>query len=208
MRYRLAIFDFDGTLADSFPFFVSVFSQLAHKHDFKTLTEDEANRFRHCSPREMMKHMNLPMWKLPRVAADFTSLMGKNVETISLFAGIPGALQHLTNNGVKLAMVTSNSRDNVERVLGPQLMNLFHPVECGMSIFGKHSKLKKVLRHTGIPANEAIYIGDQIPDLQSAKRAGLAFGAVAWGYGTIESLRAHSPEAEFQTVSDLQHLVT
>jgi len=32
MKYRLAIFDFDGTLADSFPFFIRVFNQLAEQH--------------------------------------------------------------------------------------------------------------------------------------------------------------------------------
>jgi hypothetical protein len=33
--YKLAIFDFDGTLADSFPFFLSVFNTIADRHGFK-----------------------------------------------------------------------------------------------------------------------------------------------------------------------------
>jgi phosphoglycolate phosphatase len=40
MKYRLAIFDFDGTLADSFPFFVRVINQLAEQHGFKKVDLD------------------------------------------------------------------------------------------------------------------------------------------------------------------------
>src|SRR5262249_17946722 len=40
MKYRLAIFDFDGTLADSFPFFIRVFNQLAEQHGFKGIEPD------------------------------------------------------------------------------------------------------------------------------------------------------------------------
>jgi phosphoglycolate phosphatase len=37
MTYRLAIFDFDGTLADSFPFFLSVFNTIADLHGFRRI---------------------------------------------------------------------------------------------------------------------------------------------------------------------------
>ena len=37
MTYRLAIFDFDGTLADSFPFFLSVFNTIADRHGFRRI---------------------------------------------------------------------------------------------------------------------------------------------------------------------------
>jgi phosphoglycolate phosphatase len=46
MRYRLAIFDFDGTLADSFPFFVSVFNELAMRHRFRSIDLAEVERLR------------------------------------------------------------------------------------------------------------------------------------------------------------------
>jgi len=42
MSYRLAIFDFDGTLADSWPFFMSVFNEIADQHGFRRV--DAARR--------------------------------------------------------------------------------------------------------------------------------------------------------------------
>ena len=51
MTYRLAIFDFDGTLADSFPFFLSVFNTIADRHGFRRIATDQGpehiERLRH-----------------------------------------------------------------------------------------------------------------------------------------------------------------
>ena len=63
-----------------------------------------------------------------------------------------------------------------------------------------------VLPRTGVPAARAIYIGDQASDAEAARQAGLAFGAVAWGYATAEALQACNPEAWLQQVSELQAL--
>ena len=46
MSYRLAIFDFDGTLADSFPFFVAVFNQVADQHAFNRIHPEELDALR------------------------------------------------------------------------------------------------------------------------------------------------------------------
>lgn len=53
--YKLVIFDFDGTLADSFPFFVSTINHLADMHSFKKIYLDEVESFREISSREIMK---------------------------------------------------------------------------------------------------------------------------------------------------------
>jgi len=75
-----------------------------------------------------------------------------------------------------------------------------------MSIFGKAGRLRQTLKLTGTSAAEAIYIGDQSTDLEAARALNLAFGAVAWGYGSIESLRQYRPDREFDKVSDLSEL--
>jgi phosphoglycolate phosphatase len=205
MKYRLAMFDFDGTLADSFPFFVRVFNELAQQHGFKT-DPTLAPSFRHNSARQMMEQFGLPAWKLPRVAKSFVSLMRQNVASISLFEDIDDVLRHLANRGVTLAIVSSNSCDNVRQVLGPANTKLISQFECGMSIFGKPARIRKVLNKTGIPCRQAIYIGDQVTDLEAARQEEVAFGAVSWGYGTIESLRQHFPEEEFESISDIRRI--
>lgn len=207
MKYRLAIFDFDGTLADSFPFFVRVFNQLAAQHGFRGIAPEQIPLCRNYSPRQMMELVGMPKWKLPLVARSFIALMKQNASSIALFDEVSETLRHLAEQGVVLTIVTSNSYENVSQILGPANLKLFREFECGMSMFGKAGRIQKVLKRTGIPAHEALCIGDQIPDLEAARKANVPFGAVAWGYGTIESLRAHAPEEEFAAVAELKKIL-
>ena len=206
MKYRLAIFDFDGTLADSFPFFVQVINQLAEQHGFKKVDLDLVPTYRQYSARQFMEQVGMPAWKLPFVVKSFTSRMRQNAASISLFEHIDDLLLYLANKGVILAIVSSNSYDNVSQILGPANTKLISQFECGMSMFGKPARIQKVLRKSGIPCHEAISIGDQVADLEAARKEKVAFGAVSWGYETIESLRAHFPEEEFDCVPAIRRI--
>ena len=134
MKYRLAIFDLDGTLADSFPFFVRVINQLAEQHGFKKVDLALVPTYRQCSPRQLMEQVGMPAWKLPFVVKSFTSLMRQHAASISPFEHIDEVLLHLANKGVTLAIVSSNSHENVSRILGPATTKLISQFECGMSI--------------------------------------------------------------------------
>jgi phosphoglycolate phosphatase len=203
-KFRLVIFDFDGTLADSFPFFTSAFNRLAEQHGFKSVQPEMAPAFRHYSARKIMEWVGMPVWKLPFVGKSYISMMRENTAGIPLFDSVGEMLLDLWNKGVCLAIVSSNSYDNVSEVLGPENIRLFSHFECGMSMFGKAARINKVLKKSGISRSEAIYIGDQDTDVEAAHKARIAFGAVRWGYGSIESLRAQSPEVEFDNVAAIK----
>lgn len=206
MKYRLAIFDFDGTLADSFPFFLQVFNSVADRHGFKRIELESLPNLRNYTARRMMELLEIPAWMLPFVAKSFIALMRDNAGSIKLFEQVDEMLTHLASKGVVLSVVSSNAFDNIQRILGPDNIRLISHFECGMSIFGKSARLRKVLGKAGIPPHEAIYIGDQVTDLESAHAVNVAFGAVSWGYGTIESLRKHAPDVEFARVSDIREI--
>jgi len=205
-RYDLAVFDLDGTLADSFGFFVANHNRLAQRHRFAPIAAHEVEHLRGMSPRQVMRHTRLPAWRLPLVARDFRRLMQAEGHAIACFDGAREALHALHARGMRLALVTSNSAQNSRRILGEDCWDLLAHVECGASLFGKARRLRRVLARTGVPAARAIYIGDQASDAEAARQAGLAFGAVAWGYATAEALQACNPEAWLQQVSELQAL--
>jgi phosphoglycolate phosphatase len=206
MRYELAIFDFDGTLADSFPFFLSVHNLIAEQHGFKTIQEYEVPDLRHRSVREIMQLAGLPRWKLPWVAKSFMALMHDRAAEIRPFDGVHEALERLQQRGVALALVTSNSLENVRRILGAETLARLVHVECGASLFGKKKRLERTLKRVGAAGNKAIYIGDQMVDAEAARSAGIAFGAVAWGYGSLESLDKYAPEVTFTHVAQIGQL--
>src|SRR4051812_43702277 len=99
MRYRLAIFDFDGTLADSFPFFASVYNRLADEYGFRRVEAEEADVLRRLGAREIMARVGLPAWKLPSVTRRFIALMRENAHAVPLFPGVPELLHDLAARG-------------------------------------------------------------------------------------------------------------
>lgn len=204
MPYDLIIFDLDGTLADSFAFFASVHNQLADRHGFRRISPAEIETLRGLPAREIMRHVGLPRWKLPWVARSFVRLMRD--ADIPLFAGIDQMLQRLQQSGAALALVSSNTTDNCRRILGDAHWQRLAHVECGASIFGKRHRIAHALRATGIDPARTIYIGDQATDAEAAHGAGVAFGAVAWGYATHASLELTQPEYLFHHVEELDAL--
>ena len=206
MSYQLAIFDFDGTLADSWPFFMSVFNDIADQHGFRRVDACQAERLRHYGPRDIMRHVGMPAWKLPIASRSFIDRMRGHPGQIPLFDGVEGALRALDRAGMRLALVSSNAEDNVRRTLGPELASLFRHYECGMSIFGKSARIRKVVRQARTPPERALYVGDQTTDAEAARRAGVGFGAVSWGYAPIEALRNAGAEREFGAPGDLLSL--
>lgn len=203
LQPKLIIFDFDGTLADTFPSFVHVFDEAADKYGFKRLDRSQQKALRDLDARQMMAHHEIPMWKVPMIAAFMRKRLGADIDRVSLFDGIAGVLRTLSAQGIILTIVTSNSRSNVLRILGPELSGLFRHLECGSSLFGKLPKVRKVLAANGVSRDHALMIGDEIRDAKVAAEAGVAFGAVAWGFNNIEALIAQNPRQVFRQVSDL-----
>jgi phosphoglycolate phosphatase len=204
--YQLAIFDFDGTLADTFPFFTRTHDVIARRHGFAGLDLARLDDYRGLTPRELMKRQGVPMWKLPFIARDFVTLLAASVAEVRLFAGITTALHDLSAAGVRLAIVTSNSLGNVRHVLGPDLTARIEHLETGAGLFGKKRRLERVVKTLRVARGSAIYVGDQTTDADAARDAGLAFGAVHWGYATPALLAGCVPALTFEATADLRRI--
>jgi phosphoglycolate phosphatase len=200
--YELWIFDFDGTLADSFPFFLEVFDTLARTHDFRRLEHDKIDMLRGCDLPQLMHHLGLPRWKLLPVALQFRALMAQNIARIALFDGMRDVLHALAARGVRLAIVSSNSEANVRAVLGADA-RLFAHFECGAALFGKRRRLRRVVQHSGIADRQVLCLGDEVRDIAAAHAEGLDFGAVGWGYANARVLQAQRPRLMFGSVAEL-----
>ncbi len=199
MTYALAIFDLDGTLSDSFPWFLRIVNTVADRHGFRRIAEHEIEPLRAQGAREIMRRLGVPAWKLPFIARDMRRMKAAALAEIPLFPGAGAMLQALAARGIATAMVSSDHEANVRRALGPDNARLIAHYACGASMFGKSRKFREVLRMAGVPAAQAIAIGDELRDREAARAAGIAFGAVAWGYASAGALRASNPEEMFET---------
>src|SRR5512147_2769126 len=149
-RFDLVLFDFDGTLANSFPWFESVLNLLAERHRFRPPSPGELDVLRRGTALEAMRSLGIPRWRLPFIAAHFRRLMHDARAPIPLFAGTSGMLETLVEGGVLLAVVSSNSERNVRRILGTHNASLVGHFACGASLFGKARLFRRALRQTGV----------------------------------------------------------
>lgn len=203
MSYKLAIFDFDGTLADSFPWFVAAVNEAADRFRFRRIAAAETETLRGRDARHIIRHVGLPLWKAPLVASFMRERMARDIDGISLFPGMDAVLEELSRSAVRLAIVSSNAEANVRRVLGERHAGLVGHFGCGASIFGKRRELRRALRGAGVRPEEAISIGDEIRDLHASRAEGIPFGAVTWGYTRAEALSALSPREIFSRPEEI-----
>jgi phosphoglycolate phosphatase len=203
LEYDLSIFDCDGTLADTLPGMEVLYNEIAPKFGLKTVGGAERERLRDLHGIPLLRALNLSLWKLPRVVAAVRARMTAQAGDWKLFPGVAEALARLAERGRQLAIVSSNSRANVERVLGPEASQLIRFYDCSVSMFGKAPKIRRVLRRSGIAPERAIYVGDEMRDAEAARAAGIAHGAVAWGHHRLELLATTAPAACFRTVQEL-----
>jgi phosphoglycolate phosphatase len=201
--YKLVIFDFDGTLADSGRWLARELRPLGRRFGFRQVGEDEIEALRGYETRRILFELGVAPWKLPFIARHLRRRVAQDAESIPLFPGAKALLRRLAGHGVVLAVVSSNSAANVRRILGPEAAALVEHYACGASLFGKAAKIRKVLRAAGAAACEAVCIGDETRDIEAAREAGLACGAVAWGYATREILARGGPTWLFDTPDEV-----
>ncbi|MGA0560570.1 HAD hydrolase-like protein [Larkinella sp. VNQ87] len=203
MKYKLVIFDFDGTLADSFPYFMSTVNILAETYHFPPIDPVKVDQMRGMDARQLLKNSRIPAWKVPLIANAFIRMMGRDIGQIPLFTGIADLIKKLTTQGVRIAIVSSNSEQNIRRVLGPETASLITYYGCGTSLFGKQHKFKKAMTSLGLKPHEVLCVGDEMRDQEAAEKSGMAFGAVAWGYTRADVFENQPGIAVFYSVEDI-----
>ena len=203
MRKSLVVFDFDGTLADTFQLFLKTFDAVAKIYGFRAFDRDKMDLLRTMEASEVLKYHGVPYWKLPAIARTTRRFMAREIVGVNLIDGLETALESLHEAGYTLAILTSNSKQNVESVLGQERIRLFSHFECGVSILTKRQSLRKVMRALGASQDHTSFVGDELRDLRAAKALGVRFGAVAWGYNSMDCLIAHGAEDRFHSALDL-----
>ena len=206
MSHELIIFDCDGTLANSLPAMRLVYNELAAAHGLRQVAESEEPHFRQLHGMALLRALQIPLWKLPRIMKDMRARVAEYAGRWGLFQGVAEALRDLVGKGKRLGIVSSNSQANVQAVLGPEQARLVEFYDCGASMFGKARKLRRVVRTSGVASAKVIYVGDEVRDGEAAREAGIAFGAVAWGYHELALLQTQHPRASLHTPAQLAEL--
>jgi phosphoglycolate phosphatase len=203
MARPFAIFDFDGTVADSFAESFLSYNRVAPRLRLRPVREEEISSLRQMTAGQLMQTLGIPMWKLPRLMIAVRADLHDHFHSVAPIPGVADALAELVRAGCHLAIVTSNSEDNVRNFLVRHGIDSFETVVAGASIFGKGTRLKRLLKNARTEGAPSVYVGDTVPDIRAAREAGLVAVAVAWGFSDKEPLANENPDAVIESAREL-----
>jgi len=192
---RYILFDFDGTLADTIDLAVNIYNRIAPEYDRKPLTPEETKIIAGGRPQELLKQFGMSPQKLAVIMLRIKKEIHELMPDLLPFEGIPNAVRNIKGQGYRLAIITSNSRSNVNLFLKNNGMDQeFDFVYSGKSIFGKDKVFKRMFRKKNISSSEAIYIGDETRDIEACKHVGIPIISVTWGMNNREILSTLNPD--------------
>ncbi|HEY1835329.1 MAG TPA: HAD-IA family hydrolase [Candidatus Saccharimonadales bacterium] len=200
------IFDFDGTIADSFDFVVSF---LARQIGTQTLTPQQRKHLEGLPMRAIAKELHIPKWRFPLLFFEGRRVMGGSMDKIEPFPGIETALRELHDQGYEFFALSSNRSKNIQLFLQRyELAKYFSKTQGNASILGKTHSLRVMLRRNGLQPHECVYVGDEVGDLQAARRVNVRAVAVSWGYNDGPMLSAGKPFGLANTPAELVQVLT
>lgn len=194
--YRLVIWDFDGTLANSLACGLSIYNQMAAKHGFKAIDDPESVRC--LTTRSFIKQHRIPILKMPRLIKEYLQIQKGEMTGIRLYDDIPEVLVSIRERDVRQGIISSNSRENIHLTLDSNgVTDLFDFVIGYPRLFGKHRAIAKLMRQQRVAPHEVLYIGDEIRDIEAARKVAIDIASVTWGFNNEESLAHHQPNYLF-----------
>lgn len=223
---KVVIFDIDGTLVDVMDphtqAYIDVIREITgvHVKTFADITKhygiQNQETFRRVLKDHNYSYTEDQIEKLVAARGDKMAAPGV-VQPKHILGGVISLLEKLQRDGKVIATITGNSRKIGEaRVIGSGLEKYFSVRVCGddevngQKLHGRHEMialaLKKVEHEAGkkFALKDVLVVGDMIPDIQGAQKAGMDSLVVATGGIPLETLQTHHPTFGVRSFTELE----
>jgi phosphoglycolate phosphatase len=204
---RAVLFDFDGTLANSYPGITASVNHVRAAHGLPPLEESQVQPFVGWGPARLLE-ATVPggdvIADVARYRAHHPSVMRTGTQ---LFPGVPETLAALKQKGLRLAICSNKPvaftrelldffglSSRIDVVLGPEEVARPKPAP---------DMLQAALARLKVSHSEALYVGDMVVDIETARSAGVAVWVVPTGSDEHATLAAAHPD---RIVSELREL--
>jgi len=197
---KTLIFDFDGTIADSFETFLGIFNEISGRpHE---LTAAEVTQLRGKNLKEIIRYLKIKNRQIPRLLLKGKRLISAKISGIRAFSGMPETLRRLHEADNQMFIVSTNSTANIDKFLIKNgLEGCFERIYGDIGLRSKSSVIKKIIRKEKLDRRECYYIGDEVRDIEAARKARVNSVGITWGFNTPAAIRragpmtiAHKPE--------------
>jgi phosphoglycolate phosphatase len=189
LKYKLAIFDMDGTILNTLDDLADCMNYSLRTHGMADRTTSEVRSFVGNGIRKLIERAvpeGTDEKEIDNVFATFSNYYKDHCAIKTRpYDGIIEVIQQLRNRGV-LTAVVSNKADYAVKSLCEEYFNGLFDISIGDKE-GQRRKpypdsVNAVLDRFGLDKSKAVYIGDSEVDLQTAANASMDVIMVGWGF--------------------------
>ena len=189
------IFDFDGTIADTFTPTMEILREEYQRWGDRFHRQHTINQLRSLSITQIIQTIPGGWWKFIYLLLKAKKYIRAHAHQIKAYPGIVYTLHTLCDQGYELHIVTSNSRDIVTHFLRQyDLENVFTSITPTRGLWRKAKTLRAVCRQLDIQPSQALYFGDEIRDITACRQAGLPIVSLTYGYNSLSGLEKYHPD--------------
>jgi phosphoglycolate phosphatase len=208
-RFRLVVFDWDGTLADSTGLIATCLQDACADLGLPVPDDVAARHVIGLGLADAMRRVapTLPRERYGELTARYRDRFLAGDDAIALFDGVREMLDELAAAGHLLAIATGKSRAGLARALAQQrIAHRFVATRCADEGFPKPhpDMLLHLMDRTGAHPAETLMIGDTTHDLELAANAGASAIAVTLGAHPAADLARHAPLALVESIAQLR----
>ncbi len=186
------LFDFDGTIADTLSASITIANKYAKSWGLRQVEEQEIERLKSLSPLEIMKEFKIPVYKVPFIIKKIQMELFDSMSTVRLFTGILETIHELEKRGYKLGIVTSNTQKNAEFFLKHNKIECFDFIYYVNLLRGKAHTIRQTLKEQKLDPKTVLYIGDELKDIEAARKNAIEIVSVTWGFNSKQLLQTHN----------------
>jgi len=207
MKNLTIIFDFDGTIADTYHYIIDISNRIAPKFNYDLINLNTTDKLRNKTAKEVVKFLKIPILKIPAILIKAKKEFNKDIGNIKPIEGIADALKKLQNSGIKIGILSSNSIENIHQFLDDHHLHFFDFIHTTPLIWTKNTSLKQLMKRQDLHKDSIIYIGDETRDIDAGRWLGVKAAAVTWGFNSKVTLKKSKPDFLFEDPKELLELV-
>lgn len=205
-KFKLIMFDLDGTLVDSVPDLAFAVDAMLDELGEPTVGIDQV-RLWVGNGAEMLVKRALSRNMLPKdidktylekaMAVFFTCYEKVNGSKSRLYPNVLETLQRLRKEIPYLALVTNKPEQFTQPLLDYHQLPQFDLVVCGDTLPNRKPSPEQLLYCMNIlecEPKESLMVGDSVSDIKAAKAANVPIVCVSYGYNQGEDLTKYQPE--------------
>ncbi|GAB3670635.1 HAD family hydrolase [Salinisphaera aquimarina] len=209
MRYKVLLFDLDGTLTDPREGITRCVQHALARQGVDVPDLGQLECF--IGPplkQSFMEFYGMNSAAAERAVADYRERFGAlGMFENKLYAGMVDLLIALKRSGRQLFVATSKPWFYARQIVTHFGLDEYFGRVYGSELDGtrteKHALIAHILREEKLDVAQTLMIGDRKFDLIGARHNGVANAAVGYGYGSREELLAEAPDYFFDTLDEL-----